>query len=387
MFNFSTKLVLTALIFSTTCAFAQQAAPAPAKPAPDVVVFTNGDQLTGTLERGVGNSIVFKSDMAGEVTIPLDKVKELHANGSYAVLRNNVPLTKTPVTPGTVAYADGNVTVSTSAAPVEKVPAKEVGYIIEEKTYQQELGKHAGFFADWNGSITGGATLVRSSTNINTYTAALALIRSIPTVDYLPSRNRTTFNLQETYGKQTQIFPPPQIVTITSIFHADAEHDEYFSPRLYALAETSFDHNYAQGLSLQAVYGGGIGWSAIKNAKQGLDLKMDVHYETQQFQTNSEIIIDPAVQPTTQKLIGSTFSEAYHRNLPHGIVFTESGNVLPAWNDENDYSANGSIGLLMPVFKKFSLNFNTTDNFLNDPAPGYQKNSYQFVTGITYKLR
>ena len=42
-----------------------------AKPAPDVILFTNGDQLTGTVERGVGDNIVFKSDMAGELTIPL----------------------------------------------------------------------------------------------------------------------------------------------------------------------------------------------------------------------------------------------------------------------------------------------------------------------------
>ena len=380
-----TASLLAVVAIAATSAHAQEK-PAP-KPAPDVIVFTNGGQLSGTLERGVGNSIVFKSDMAGEITVSLDKVKELRASGNFALLRNNVPLTKTPVHPGTVGYADGNVTVSAPEQPAETVPVKEVGYLIDEKTYEQQLGQHAGFFTDWNGTINGGATLVRSSTNINTYTAGVALIRSIPTVPYLPPRNRTTFDLQETYGKQTQVFPTPEIVTKTNIFHADGERDQYFSPKFYALVETSFDHNYSQGLSLQAVYGGGIGWTAVKSAKQQLDLKVDLHYETQQYQTNSEIIIDPALQPTTQKLIGSTFSEVYHRNLPHGIVFTELANVLPAWNDENDYSANGSIGLVMPVFKRFSLNFTTTDNFLNDPAPGYQKNSYQFVTGVTYKLR
>ena len=46
---------------------AQATTPAP-ESAPDVVVFTNGDQLSGKLERGIGNSIVFKSDMAGEIT-------------------------------------------------------------------------------------------------------------------------------------------------------------------------------------------------------------------------------------------------------------------------------------------------------------------------------
>ncbi len=57
-----------------------QAAP---KPAPDVIVFTNGDQLTGTLERADGDSFVFKSDIVGEVTVSADKIKELHTSGKY----------------------------------------------------------------------------------------------------------------------------------------------------------------------------------------------------------------------------------------------------------------------------------------------------------------
>jgi len=73
-------------------------------------------------------------------------------------------------------------------------------------------------------------------------------------------------------------------VTVTSIFHTDAERDEYFSPKFFALAQTAFDHNYAQGLNLQQVYGGGIGWTAIKSGRQELDLKGTVQYEKQVFQ-------------------------------------------------------------------------------------------------------
>src|ERR1700733_4382638 len=115
------RLVLLCLI-SGACVrqgFAQAAA---AKPTPDVIVFTNGDQLTGTLERGVGNSVVFKSDVAGEVTISLDKVKELHSSGSFAVLRKDIPVSRKTVTPGTVVYADKQLTVATTTAGPETVP-------------------------------------------------------------------------------------------------------------------------------------------------------------------------------------------------------------------------------------------------------------------------
>jgi hypothetical protein len=354
----------------------------PAKPAPDVVIFTNGDQLTGTVERGVGNSITFKSDVAGEITISLDKVKELHSSGSFAVLRNDIPPSRKSVTPGTLIYADGKMTVAAPTGAPEIVPTSQIGYIIDQPTYDKELERKPGPLYGWHGAVNGGITIVRSTDNGSTYTAGIALTRAIPAVPYLPARNRTTFNLQETYGKLTQPVipqttpPTPPSIAITSIFHTDAERDEYFSPRFFALAQTSFDHNYSQGLTLQQVYGGGVGWTAIKNAKQELDVKADVHYEKQQFQ----------VPTSNLNIIGSTFSETYHRNLPRKLVLTEAASVLPAYNQFNAYSANGSVGLALPVFKRLSMTITSSDSFLNDPSPGYKKNSFQFVTAVAYTL-
>jgi hypothetical protein len=357
----------------------------PPKAAPDTIVFTNGDQLTGTLVRAVGKSVIFKSDMAGEITVSLDKVKELHSTGSFAVLRKDVTPTRANVTPGALIFEGGNLTVASITGQPETVPGKEIAYIIDQATYDKDLERKAGPAYGWNGAINGGATIVRSTDDGSTFTAGIALVRAIPAVPFLPGRNRTTFDLQETYGKLTtpvipQTTPPtPASVAITSIFHADAERDEYFSPRVYALGQTAFDHNYAQGLKLQQVYGGGIGWSAIKGAKQDLDLKGAMQYERQSYLASSKT--------PDQDIIGSTISELYHRELPRKLLFTEAFSALPAWNNAHAFSANGSVSLAMPVFKRLSLAVTTSDNFLNDPAFGYNKNSYQFVTAVSYSLK
>ncbi len=81
------------------------------KPAPDVIVFTNGDQLTGTLERADGDSFVFKSDIVGEVTVPAGKIKELHTSGKFVALKNNEKITRTSKHPGALTYADNALTV------------------------------------------------------------------------------------------------------------------------------------------------------------------------------------------------------------------------------------------------------------------------------------
>src|ERR1700743_737845 len=91
-------LSLTSGVFfySAVRAWAQKAA---AKPTPDVIVFTNGDQLTGTLERATGDSFVFKSDVVGEVTISADKIKELHANGKFVAIKKDEKITRTSKQP------------------------------------------------------------------------------------------------------------------------------------------------------------------------------------------------------------------------------------------------------------------------------------------------
>jgi hypothetical protein len=358
------------------------------KPEPDVIVFTNGDRLTGTLEKGVGDSVTFKSDMAGEITIPLAKIKELRANGNFALLRKDTKTPTTNVQIGTVGYEDGKV-VLTSKIGTEEVTAANVDFLIDETTYEKEVAPVGGRFNDkkllhgWNGSLTGGAAIVRSTQNNSTYTAAVALTRTIPTVDFLPPKDRTIVGLTETYGKLTQpAIPetsPPTVasVTMTNIFHAGFEQDEYFTPTVYALGNTTFDHDYAQGLNLQQVYGGGVGWAVIKDKIQELDVKAQLQYEKQTFQTAS----------SNQNLIGATVSESYTRKLPRNIVFTETADALPAFNNSNAYSANATAGVMLPVWKRFNLSFTTTDNFLNNPSVGYKKNSFQFVTGVTYTLK
>ncbi|WP_260737052.1 DUF481 domain-containing protein [Tunturiibacter lichenicola] len=376
------SLISGALFQQTATGWAQ--APA-AKSGPDLIVFSNGDQLTGTLERATGDSFVFKSDIVGEITVTADKIKELRSAGKFVALKNGEKVTRTSRTPGTITYGDNAVSVSdvTSSSAPEVVPVKDLAALIDAATYTKEVTSNPGPFSNWSGALSGGVTLVESSSTGQTFNAAVNLIRLVPTVDFLPPRTRDTIDVLETYGKITQPTipqtnpPTPDSVAKTNIFHADAEHDKYFTPRVYGLVGVSFDHNFAQGLNFQQIYGAGVGWTVIKTPVQEFDLKADVHYERQNF-----------VPPTTStNLIGSSFTELYHRNLPAKIVFTESGTFIPSWNDPSIYSAIFAAGLQLPTYKRFSLNLSVLDNYLSNPAFGYKDNSFQFVTGVVYTLK
>ena len=121
-------------------------------------------------------------------------------------------------------------------------------------------------------------------------------MRAVPTVSWLESArpyvdrisaDRTARSRSRHTSVPASGATPASYVAATStktaIYHADAERDEYFSPRFFALGQTAFDHNFSQDLDLQQIYGGGIGWTALKTPKQELDLKATMQYEKQQF--------------------------------------------------------------------------------------------------------
>jgi hypothetical protein len=157
------------------------------------------------------------------------------------------------------------VTVHPENAPsTPPTPVKNIPYIMDSAELDKQINHEPNFFTGWNGAATAGATLVSATSNQYTFTGAVNLIRAIPTVTWLDPRNKTLFDFNEAYGKITQpayFYPAPApgtgsisvpaVVTKSSIFHSGAERDEYFSPRVYALAQTAFDHNYAQDLQLQ----------------------------------------------------------------------------------------------------------------------------------------
>ena len=280
---------------------------------------------------------------------------------------------------------DGKLSI-TRSQQVETIPTGDLAYVVAAPDYTRAVERTNAPVANWNGRLTGGATLGRATQKGTTLTVGASLGRLSPGRPYVPAHSRSTVNVLESYGTFTspsipQTVPPSSTTVKTNIFHADAEYDHYFSPRLYALADLAFDHNFSQGLQLQQIYGGGLGYTAIQRPVEQLDLKAEFHYERQQF-IQSAGSFSPDLN-----LVGGSFGESYRRNLPYKVIFTETGVFIPAFNDTDAYSADLGVGLTLPTYKRLSISLSSSDNYLDNPPAGFKKNSFQFITGVTYTLR
>jgi hypothetical protein len=89
----------------------------------------------------------------------------------------------------------------------------------------------------------------------------------------------------------------------------------------------------------------------------------------------------------TQNLASSVFDEKYMRKVFKGATFTQEFSVSPSWSNSKALSALGNARLTLPVYKRLSFTVGAIDTFLNDPPPGFKRNSFQATAGLTYGLR
>src|SRR6185437_8736490 len=357
-----------------------RAADAAAKPKSDVLTFSNGDMLTGKLDHEAGGSVTFASDNAGSVDVPWAKLKELHTQGAFAVIQTGTTVERkkanADIPVGTISIDGDTLTVNTKDG-ARQIPVKNIAYIVDQATFEKNVYKKQGFTEGITGTISAGVSTVTSTQNSTSINTGVVLSRAVPPVAWMPPRQRTLLNFSNSYGKVSQ----PNTPTVkTSILHAGIEEDQYLSPRFYLLGQGTWDHNYSQGLDLQQLYGGGAGYTFIKNDVQELDVTGIIDHPKQAFAGTD------TTPPYSNNLIGSSFGDNYLRNFPKKIVFTEIALFNPAWNSPSDYSANIALGANFPVFKNFGFSLGLIDSYLNDPPVGFKGNSVQFTTGLTYAI-
>jgi hypothetical protein len=402
--------IISLLLLTTLSGLSQSAPKKPVEPAtkkkPEIkeeLTLKNGDRLTGELLTSTGTEIKFKTELAGEVTVKWEDVKELKSKRDFAVVPKDSEdaIDSAKVPQGAIKIGEKGIVVSpvsttkpeTSAAPAEpeakpgatkaaaaekEIPTSKIAAVVDDATYQKEINKKIGFRSGWDGHITTGTSMIYSTQNSSLYQVDTALKRSIPTVSWLDPKLRTTVDFTLSAGKTTQ---PGTETTITNIFHVGGERDEYFKPRGYYLQVFSEDHNYSQGLVLQQKYGGGIGATLFKEKDRELDITVDLHYENQQFKANPSA----DVESLSLELIASTLTEGYTRKWGK-LQFDEKVLADITWNDASAFSASGTSSVRLPVYKKLAFSVSTIDNFLNNPQIGYKKNSFQFTTGFALNL-
>ena len=353
----------------------------PPKPAPDVLILNDDEKLVGHFIRANRGDVRFKSDLLGEVVVPWSKVKELRATGPYTVVGKDIKLGRRSDTSklpkGSLDATSKQIVVNGApGAPSSTVAVAEATHVIESKLFEQQVMHSPGLAENWTGSLHAGASLVEATQQSRSFNGGFSLARAVPFETWLDARDRTLvdFNFSNGVVKQTGAAEIK-----TDIVHGGLERDEYFSTRrMYGFAQATFDHNYSQGLDLGSQVGGGIGRTVVKTAANVLDAKASITYLNQSFDGTAS---------SNKSLAASNLAEAFTHKFKHGVVLAQSFSLTPTWNIMEDWLSNASATLTVPAYKRLNIAMGVIDSYLNNPPPGFKKNSFQLTTGLTYSFK
>lgn len=329
----------------------------------DTLHFKNGDLLSGEWQRVNGNTLVFKSELVGEVSVPVAKVQSMDSKRDSAILLK-----------GGDAFS-GMLSLLESGAwelrgkdgGVRHVAPGSVMAIYPLQTYYSKAGEIRRPWQNWRGSSNVGYSLVRGQRDAGTLSIGVNAVRREPDLPGYRERFRTNYllNILLTNTRQNNI------ATSANSVSTALRQDFLFSATNFAFVLGQFEHIQTQRIDLRQTYGSGIGHDLLRRPNINMQLLGGLTYVRTGFSTAE-------VRHTAEALAG----EKLGWKLSNTVGLTHSLNFYPNISDTGDYRFDTSTTLSTRISSRLSFNTTVADRFLSRPLSGSQRNELIFTTGL-----
>jgi putative salt-induced outer membrane protein len=328
----------------------------------DQVSLKNGDRLTGTIVQSDGKTLVLHTEYAGDVTVKWDSVKGIESSES---LRVELPNGKTVV--GPVSTSDETVKVATSTGEVA-APLANVKGLSQQAGYEKM--ETASILQNWKGGVNAGFSL----TGGNSETTNLA-IGFLAARQSLKSKLGMYANIVYATTTTTLVTINPFTNTKISSTTANTEagglrYDHDLNPKTFAFVSADFFADALQGLNLRSVFGGGLGYHAIKNDNTTLDFLGGLNYTRESYTT------------LQRNLVALTLGEELMHKLGKSTVLNQKLYFFPDLNSAGDFRGTFDFASVTKISKRFGWQNSFTDVYVTNPPVGKKQNDVILTTGL-----
>lgn len=327
----------------------------------DQITLRNGDRLTGTIVKADGKTIVFKSDLVGEVNVALDTVtaviseKPVYVTLADGRTINGVVSTRNGQTE--IKSSSGSVVVERSAIAIIRSEA-------EQKIYESTL--NPGWLEQWSGGADVGAALTRGNSNTTNFALGLAMARET-------LRDKTSLYAASVYNREKTSGVSR---TVANTFRFGARYDRNFDRNWFGYGFTDLEHNGLQQLDLRWVLGGGLGYHAIRNERTKLDLLGGLDMSREYFAGDNND------RTSLEAQLGQTLD---HHFTPR-VSLKEQLFFFPNLSNGGDYRINFDAALVMDINRRLAWQVTLSDRYLSNPPGGFKQNDLLLTTGLKVKL-
>lgn len=334
----------------------------------DNVTLKNGDHITGTITGADNKTVTVKTDFAGDLKVNWSSVQEVTGDSTLFVLTPQKTTVSGPITiEGTDLIvhttANGDVHVPLGQLSVVRSPDAQAAY---------EKSLHPSLVRNWSGGANAGFALARGNaqtTNLN----------------FGFNGDRQTLN-DKISLKAAMVYSsndaPGGGVTANTVLGDARYNRNAYDNSLFWFVDGNFTHNALQGLNLQSIYTGGLGWHAIHSASTTLDVLSGLNYTRQSYGA-----IPGSAVPTpnvNRNLLGATVGEDFKHQFGSITTFTEDFNFYPDLSDAGQYNFAFDSAIDTKISKWLGWQVSFSDRYVsNPPILGTKSNDVVFSTGIT----
>ena len=321
----------------------------------DEIIFINEDRLTGKIDHVLESKMVFKSDVAGKVTIEMSKIQTFSTDAPVSVYLkdDNVLLQKIDSSePGKFAIAGAGI-----------VKAQEF-----ELTAISSINPPPKPEPKWTGNISAGFTSTHGNTRTNNISASANLSKRT-------EKDRT--QLSADYAKARQKDPDTgEKNTTEDWWRSKAKYDYFFTKKLYGYLDGRYEKDAIAQLDRRMIVGSGGGYQWIESEDMNFSTEAGVASLYEKFDNQTDSNSEISVQA------GYNFDKRLMKN----VKFIHELTYYPSMEKFSDYFLTSTAEVRANFTETMFTNFKVIFGYDATPAIGTGATDVKYIWGIGYNF-
>ena len=331
----------------------------------DVVVFKNGDKLTGKVVKLEGGKLTFKADVAGEITLDLANINTFSTDEPAEFHLQDGTVLKSKVQPGEPGHVALEKTELIQAQTIPLIAVTSINPPVKPPV-------------TWRGSVTVGMT----STHGNTFNESANVssnvtrrtekdrLRAFST--YLASRTRD----DDTGDK----------VTTEESFTLGGKYDYFLSKKWYTFLNADYKKDHIADLDYRIIAGGGIGYQWIEQD----NLKFATDFGVSELCEKYTKRVGTA--PPWEKEV--TKSDEFSVQLGYGLewvindkfTFLHNLRYYPSFGDLSDYFLTTDAELRAAITKNMFGSLKAVLDYDSTPGQDVGATDTKYILGVGWNF-
>ncbi len=330
----------------------------------DVVLFANGDRVSGQVISADAKTVVIKTPYAGELKIDRSAVSEVRVEAPMYVT-----LAEGAVIVSKVETAEKNVRLVQPDGLVKTVAPAEITALRTEAAQkaferEEERWKHPRFNDFWRGSMTFAIASTSGNARTTTLSTAANAVREA-------GKNVLALNFSQIYATQSTTEP---FGATANRISGSIRADRRANGRLFLYGVNSYDYDRFLSLDLRSVFGGGLGYKAWAGRRGSLELSGGANWNREKFSREE----GPLIRNSGEAAAGQELT----LQLLSRLKLFERAGFFPNLTNRGEYRFNFDANAAVPVMKWLEWTVGVNDRYLSNPLPGKKKNDVAITMGV-----